>query len=189
ILRRDHQLVALSVLLALSFFAALLPQAALAAPAAATTCTAYHTIRSGDSTARIAHTYGLTWKEIAAANKLAASYTLKVGARLCIPAVSTTSSSSATTGARFTVNLIGSGDRFSITTAGFSGVHKFNVKVRDASTSKGTWYVLGRLSTEETSKNRTIFTFPSQLAGRGVAICLKDLTTDDLICNNVSRLP
>lgn len=185
---RRAKFLALSMLLVLFVLAASLPPVALAAPQAATTCANFHTVRSGDSTARIAHTYGVSWKEIAAANKLTAPYTLKVGTRLCIPPVpTTTSTSSATTGPRFTVNLFGSGDRFWISTAGFSGAHGFNVKVRSAAIGKNPWYILGRLSTQQSDQNRVIYSFPTQLAGRSVTICLKDLTTNDLLCKNVVR--
>ncbi|HEX9028010.1 MAG TPA: LysM domain-containing protein, partial [Anaerolineales bacterium] len=65
---RRAKFLALSMLLVLFVLAASLPPVALAASQAATTCANFHTVRSGDSTARIAHTYEVSWKEIAAVN-------------------------------------------------------------------------------------------------------------------------
>jgi hypothetical protein len=72
---------ALSLILALAILAVAVPQTAQAA----VTCRTYYVFREGDTKPYVAHTYDLSWSEIADANDMNSADKVKVGDRLCIP--------------------------------------------------------------------------------------------------------
>lgn len=181
-----------SVLLTLAVLAASLPQPALAAPLAATTCVTYHTVKSTDTAPRIAHTYGLKWREIAKANDLEYPYKLEEGQRLCIPpegtSTSTTTTSYTITGkTKVSVTIVGR--RVFVTASDFAVRSTFQVKVREATASIGGWHKIGPLRLNKNTTLTSVYTLPDELRSTPlISVCLKNMTTDELICRNAPHL-
>ena len=68
----------MSAFIVIALVVAALPQSAHSAAK----CIAYYTVKEGDTTPYIAHTFGMKWGDIALANKLEYPYKLKPGQRL-----------------------------------------------------------------------------------------------------------
>jgi hypothetical protein len=169
----------IGLLLALTWALAALPQ-----PARAATCARYHLVRAGDTTASIAHTYKLKWREIAQANNLVYPYNLKVGQRLCIPTTSTTSAA-ATAADRLKMNVRATGHTLTITVTS-SEKAAFYVRVRDAGVGVGGWYKLGILRAKKNTSTSASFSLPRPLWDKlYLQVCLKNGTTDELACRTV----
>lgn len=147
-------------------------------------CVAYYTVKEGDTTPKIAHTFGLKWGEIANANDLEYPYKLKPGLRLCIPEEGSVEKSKSTT--KGTVTVTSRGNLITITASGFSKKGSYYVKVRDVSTEVGGWHKLGKLSVPKKSSVTGYYVLPKQLKGSiYLQVCLKEGTTDEKICRVV----
>lgn len=173
-----------SLVLALAILAALLPQPAQAA----VTCSTYHIVRQSDTTAFIAHTYGLKWHEIAEANDMKPSDRLTVGQSLCIPTAEEESEGRKVTVRPSTDKNAGiqvsvSGNRIILTLSSFSKEHMYRVKVRDVSLAVGGWSKLAVITIEK-NKTRTFrYEVPEDLEDVPILnVCLKDMVTDELTC-------
>lgn len=170
--------VALSLVIVLGALAMPAAQPALAA----TSCSTTHIVQAGETTGQIAHRYDLKWAEIAKANKLHFPYDLKAGQELCIPGESSTTSTSET---KAVITVTVSKGRIFLNTNKFSTASVFNVKVRDATTGIGGWEKLGKLRVEKNTKTSNTYSLPSSLRDvLTVSVCLKNVTTDELLCRS-----
>jgi hypothetical protein len=169
----------LGVLLMLALLAAFVPQ-----PAQAASCQANYVVLSGDTTPKIAHSYGMAWRKIALANDLVIGQKPKVGSTLCIPTVNSSSSGSAANpNAVISVNIVNG--RVFINTNKLSADSVFLIKVRDVGTGVGGWSKLGRLRLSKNTSEQNAFSLPNDFNGIPiVSVCLKDMTTDDLFCRS-----
>ncbi len=186
--------ILLSLALVLAFMTAALPRSAQAA----TTCQAYYTVREGDTTPYISHTFGFKWKDIATANDMDPWDKLEVGQRLCIPSSDKstknksdedTSTSNKKThdftedekNAKYTLTI--SAKRIYLDLSKFSDDHNYLVKVRDVYTGSGGWYKLGFIEVKKNKAASFSYNVPDDLRTTlTLSVCLKDLASDDLIC-------
>lgn len=184
---------AISAGLTLALLAGILPQPVQAA----TTCRAYYTVKDGDTTPYISHTFNLKWRDIAKANDMDPGDKLTVGDRLCIPpeSASTKDESSSTTSGNKTkvrvpetddnaVVLVSiSGGRIGLTTRRFSVNHTYLVKARDATLSIDGWYKIEVIRIKKTTTQNFNFNVPKDLRSIPVlSVCLKDMYSDELVC-------
>ncbi len=180
---KSHKTIILNILLSLAL-ALTWAFAALPQPALAVTCARYHTVKAGDTTASIAHTYKLKWREIAQANNLTYPYNLKVGQRLCIPTTSAISTAAAAADRlKMGVRSVGSTVTITVTSAEKSA---FYVRVRDAGVGVGGWFKLGILRAKKNTQTTLSFSLPRELRDKlYLQVCLKNGTTDELACRTV----
>jgi LysM repeat protein len=170
--------LALSVLLALTMLAAAVPQPALAA----TVCVAHYTVKSGDTTSKIAHTFGLTWAEIAMANHMKAGDRLKVGQSLCIP-----SKSPSTTQAGM-MTAMANGNIVIVDMSGFAARYIWNVNVSDTSKTVSGVFKVGRIIVPANTAVKGAFKLPPELRKTPrLMVCVKNLTTDEKMCRSIGH--
>jgi hypothetical protein len=155
-----------------------------AQPVRAVTCAYYHTIKNTDTTTIIAKTYDLKWRVIADTNGLEYPYELFVGERLCIPpkgaVVSTTTLEDGV------LNITVVGDRITIYTSKFTDRYFFNARIRSGTAYIGGWYKLGMVRVNKKTEQKFTFTLTSKLKSeRYFTVCLKETSTDDMICRTV----
>jgi LysM repeat protein len=191
---------AFSATLVLAMLATFLPQTVLAA----SNCQSYYTFRPGDTTPSISQFFGLKWKDIATANDMKANEKPSIGQVLCIPAQSTPKSKKATSASNTTINKgvflppSESGAIFTVritshqintTLSNFSYFHIYQVKVRDASTTYGKWYSLGKITIITLASQSFSFGVPKELIhATHLNVCFKDQTSGALVCRNVLNL-
>lgn len=181
-----------ALLLALALVAGSFPHNALAA----TKCVAYYTVQEGDTTPKISKTFGLKWRKIAKANDLQLAWKPVPGTYLCIPAeestasktsgsgLSTTTSVPSDSNASFSAQAIG--NKITITGAGFKNKQVFNVKVRDAKKNVGGWVKVGLFKIPKNTTKTQSYPLPDALRNDlYLDICLKNASTDELICRTV----
>jgi LysM repeat protein len=170
--------VLLSLALALAVLAASLPQPVQAATDTVA-CDTYYTVKAGDTTGSIAQHFGLKWKEIADANNLKYPYKLKVGQKLCIPAQNTTNE-------KITLSVVVRGGSVIIKASKASTKSVFNIKVRAGNASVGGWYKIGSLKVPKTTAVTGVYSLPKDLLKISpITVCLKNASTDQLICRTV----
>ena len=173
--RRTFRFTAIAVCLAmlLAVIASALPHPAIAK----TPCDSYYKVKEGDTSSKIAHTFGLKWKEIALANNIKDPSKLKVGQVLCIPPKAYTTE---------TIFVTVIGRRVQITASGFTTKNLFYVKVRDGSVGLGGWYKIGVFKIDKNKKVTETYVLPKELSqAQLVTVCLKNATTDELLCRTV----
>jgi spore germination protein YaaH len=192
--RKDSR-VWLSAIVLLALLVGLAPQPAQAA----VQCATYYTVKEGDTTPYISHTFGFKWKDIAQANDMNPADKLEVGTRLCIPpleeSTKETTKTSGETGkthvaypednpnAQFTVSI--SGGRIFIYIAKFNEDHNYLVKARDAYEGSGGWEKLEYIQVEKNKTKSLSYNVPDELEGIPLlSVCLKDQTSDELLCRN-----
>lgn len=175
-----------SVLVALALLVASLPQSNVAAQTTQTNCRTFYVVQEGDTTPKIAQTYGFKWRVIARANDMNPADKLVVGERLCIPPADTTDDDDRqSANPRATITATISGGRIVLATSNFSTRSAFKVKVRPATTGVGGWHVVGNLNIGRNESLTTVYTLPQELRGvPNISVCLKNLTTDELHCVN-----
>jgi LysM repeat protein len=170
--------MAITAMLVLATLAAALPQPALAAK-----CSAYYTVKAGDTTSMIAHTYGLVWKQIAKANNIKSPYKLKVGQTLCIPAQGGTTVAQP---GKMSAGANGNGLRVNM--SGFDRRYVWIVKVKDSSTPFGTDYKVGQMVVPGKTSVTGFFNLPQALRKTPfLTVCVKNSTTDAKICQNIAH--
>lgn len=168
-----------SLTLVLSFLAVSLPQPVKAATDAVS-CDTYYTVKSGDTIRTIAQAYGLKWRDLASANNLNYPYKVKVGQKLCIPA----SEDTETENLKLTVTVRGSNVTVKASSSKFR--YKYTIKVRAGDTGVGGWYKVGSLTVPKKSSVTVVYTLPKDLKTVSpITVCLKNVTTDNLICRTV----
>lgn len=182
---KPRGLKAIHLLLVAALLAATLPAAALPQPALAATCGAYHIVKEGDTTSKIAQTYGLRWREIAEANDMEYPYKLKVGQRLCIPIESRADTiADNAREIKMTASVVGNTVRVSV--SGLAKKQAYYVKVRDATLSVGGWDKLGVMRAKKTETTSASFSLPRDLRQTlYLQVCLKNGTNDELACRTV----
>jgi len=196
--------IALFVLITMAFVAGALPQKAVAAQ-----CVDYYTVREGDTTPKISQTYGLKWREIADPNGLPRYWKPVEGTELCIPPGGDTSSSSSTTttsssttssttlssgtsvpgytNAIFTAGVVG--NKVTVNGSNFPKKASFFVKVRDGNARIGGWEKLGTFNIPKKTNKQQTYTLPKDLKGSiYIDVCLKNASTDELVCRKVLHL-
>lgn len=178
---RKFPLLLLSALLIVALISAALP-----APARAVTCVRYHTVKSGETTSKIAHTYGLKWGEIAKANDLEYPYNLKTGQKLCIPPSASDKTDNASNADDLKMTAKSSGNTVSITIKGLSTKTSYFVRVRDGTASVRGWYKLGVMRAKKNTSATASFSLPKELRNTlYLQVCLKNGTTDELACRTI----
>lgn len=183
--------LAFALLVALALVAGSLPRSAQAA----VKCVAYYTVQEGDTTPKISQTYGLKWREIADANDLERAWKPVAGTYLCIPedntsknstgsGLSTTTSVPSDGKASYTAQA--AGRKITINTSNFSKKQVFYVKVRDADQKIGGWTKIGTLRLPKNTTKSQTFTLPDSLRNKMyLDVCLKNASTDELICRTI----
>ena len=179
-----------SALLVLAILTMALPQAGRAQD----TCRTFHLVREDDTKPSIAHTYGLKWKRIAAANDLSVEANPTVGSQLCIPEADSDDEDTGQPktlvdepeGERNAVIEISiTGGRIRLHTDNFNDDHVYLVKARDVDQGISGWYRLGVISVQEDESETFSFDVPQDLRGEPIlSVCLKDQTTDELVCRS-----
>jgi hypothetical protein len=177
--------VTFSFLMVLTFLAASLPQQAQAQA----NCRTIHIVREGDTKPFIAHTYDLRWREIADANDVNRADKVTVGQQLCIPEGDDDERPNRPAGdSDATYSLTISGGRIFISLSKFSQNYVYLVKARGANVGAGGWYNLGRIQVSRNQDFSTSFTVPNDLRDvQFISVCLKDQSTDELICRNAAN--
>lgn len=181
-----------ALLLALALVASSFPTNVLAA----TKCVAYYTVKEGDTTPKISKTFGLKWREIANANDLELTWKPVPGTYLCIPAEGSTTSGTSGSGLSTTTSVPSdskasfsaqaAGNKITITGAGFKNKQVFNVKVRDADQNAGGWVKVGLFKIPKNTTKTQSYLLPDALRDDlYLDICLKNASTDELICRTV----
>lgn len=173
----------LCLILLAPMLAAFTPQ-----PARAAGCVEIYTVRKGDTTISIAQHYGIKWGVIAVENRLKPDYKLEPGMELCIPEKRATAQSRAakTTG-KIVVTVIDF--RVYVVASDFREDGVYYVRVRDGDVKSGGWTRIGRMKIEERKLVRGYFDLPLRLKNaETVTICLKNGTTDQVICQTVEHL-
>ena len=154
-------------------------------------CSEMHTVKSGESLAKIAQKYRVHWQAIAEANGLKDPYIVFVGDRLCIPERSRDAEyeggkAPVSEAASLSITLVGKDVK--ITTYNFPKKHAYNVKVDDAGDNYLRWSKLGILSLPKDGNATKSFELPRKLQTKQkLTVCLKDRVTDALICRTVLR--
>ena len=152
---------------------------------AVATCVRYHYVKKGDTTPKISHTYGLKWKQIAVANNLSEPYKLTIGQKLCIPPANFSTEPTATT-EKTKLIITGLGNRIKVTASGFSQTSVFYIKVRPSSVFVRGWYKIGQLKVSKNKEASEIYRLPDELLEDLIlTVCLKNATTDELLCRTV----
>lgn len=174
---------AISAFLALTVLAAAQPQSAHAAEV----CRAYYTVKEGDTTPWIAHTFNLKWKEIATANGMKVTDRLTVGQQLCIPTgEETTTTKKLTTPAtdkKASILVSIAAKRIYLSLSNFTQEHTYLVKVRDVSVGIGGWYKYKEIVVNQDTDLTWRFSVPDDLLHvLYLRVCLKDQYTNELIC-------
>jgi LysM repeat protein len=157
--------------------------AALPTTAKAVTCVRYHTVKSGDTTSKIAQTYGMKWRLIADANDLEYPYKLKTGQKLCIPPGESDDTNQADD---LKMTAKSSGNSISITIKGLSTKTSYYVRVRDGTASVRGWYKIGVMRAKKNTTATMSFSLPKELRNvLYIQVCLKNGTTDELACRTI----
>ena len=173
-----HIVLALSLVLGLALAAAIQPASA------AVTCVAYHTVKKNDTTVSISKTYDVKWREILAANKLGDDYELEVGDRLCIPDNGSKDDPSFSLRARVAAGNV------TVTIPKLSANTGFVVKVRDGLATIGGFTKIGRVKGLKASSASASFSLPKALRSKMyIQVCLKNQTSDELLCKTVVNIP
>jgi LysM repeat protein len=173
--------IALTALLALVVAAAAFPQPALAAIDATVPCVAHYTVKSGDTTSKIAHQYHLAWWEIAKANDRKPSTPIKVGEKLCIPPKGWASqvATGTMTASAASKNLI-------VTISDVPYRYIWYVKVSDSHKRIGGATRFGQMLVPANTKVSKTFVLPPTLwEAPRLYVCVKNATTDDRICQRI----
>jgi LysM repeat protein len=180
---RHEARTALITLLALVMIVAAYPLPALAAVGATAPCVAHFTVKAGDTTSKIAHTYHLAWWEIAKANDRKPSIPIKTGETLCIPpkgwanqVVIGTMTASAT------------GKNLMVTISDVPYRYAWYVKVNDSQKKIGGTSKIGQMLVPANTKVTKIFELPPALwKAPHLYVCAKNATTDDKICQGIAH--
>lgn len=184
--------LAVASFIVLALVAAALPHAALAA----TTCSSYYTVVEGDTTPKISHTFGYKWRDIADANDLDRAWKPVAGTQLCLPAGSTKVKSSSKAGvttdtsvpsdskASFSAQV--NRKQVTITASDFTKKQVFFVKIRDANERTGGWTKIGNFKIPKNSAKTQTYQLPQGFRDTAyIDVCLKNASTDELICRTV----
>jgi LysM repeat protein len=172
---------AASLLLILAFLAGALP---IRTFAAAAKCQETYIVKSSDTFRKIANAFDVRWEELAAANKMDGSYALFVGQKLCIPdskkSVDNRKAPDTKPG-NFSASI--QGNNLRIETTNFPKKNSFVVKIDNAGKAGYEWIKHSILRTKKDSSG----TYVLGLTGKqrdwtSINVCLKNLTTDVLIC-------
>jgi len=175
-LLRKFAHLAVSALLVAAMLAAFLPQ-----PVQAATCARYYTVKEGDTTPKIAHTFDMKWGRIADANDLEYPYKLKVGQILCIPGEATTD-----TGENISYTVTARGTAITVKVTNPPTKRAYYVKVRDVTAGAGSWYKLGSFKVKKNATNSQVFSVPKDLRSKlYLQVCLKNASTNELTCRTV----
>lgn len=166
--------------------------AALPAPAqAAGICLSYYTVQEGDTTPKIAQSYGIKWREIAEANNMKPPYKIKTGDVLCVPAEggpATAGAAVITSSSDYAVSVVNALISVKITAGNDEKKEIYTIKVRDGNRSIGGWY---KLDTVKIKKNDTLlryFSVPKELrSSLYLQVCIKNNVNDELTCKTVLR--
>ncbi|HEX7973330.1 MAG TPA: LysM peptidoglycan-binding domain-containing protein [Anaerolineales bacterium] len=184
-----------SIILVLAVFASVLPQPALAAPAAVG-CAKNYTVLSGDTLSKIAFNNNVAVADLAAANNLKDPFVLQVGQVLCIPgtaaATTSTSSTSSSSSAsnKPSVTAATEATRITITINNFPGKTTYYLRIKDSFPRVYDWRRLGRVRTNKDGSTQATFQMPKEMRILdSISICLKNVVSDDVICKTVSITP
>lgn len=190
--RRASYAAALSLILALAILAAILAAAVPQTANAQTTadCRTFYVVREGDKKPFIAHTFDVPWLEIAEANDMKSADKIQAGDRLCIPEGEFSDENQETPAgsgnADILVSIIGNSIRLSVDD--FSNPHAYLVKARASDSGIGGWTRLGRIQIAKNDAQNFSFSLPDDLRDAArLSVCLKDQTTDELICRTAAN--
>jgi hypothetical protein len=181
-------LVAILLVLALVF--AILPVTSAQAAKDKPTCSAYRTVKSGDTLGFIADKYKVRVDDIVKANKLHNPYTIYVGMKLCIPANSKPESShpdyAKNPAADFKPSI--SGDKLTIRTSAFPKGATYYVKIGPPNQRNTHYTKIGLLKSGNGGTVNYTYIIPKEFRSQKIlGVCLKDVFTDLNICRSANR--
>lgn len=168
--------LALITLLVLAMFAAALPQSAQAA-----SCATHYKVKSGDTRGSVAHTYNMTWADIAKANNLKSDARLKAGQVLCIPAKTNPyTPTPGTMTASIYNGVVG------VTMTNFPTRGIWAVTVYDTQYNVPGIYKIGRMTVPALVTVKGAFKLPPALLKTPyVTVCVRDTLSTQKICRQV----
>lgn len=181
-----------STLLVIAILAAMLPAAPVSAQS---NCSKTHSVVSGETLSSIAAKYNISYLDLAQANDLKDPYTLYIGQSLCIPgtaaatATSGSSSSSSTSTAsasnskdpNFVIDI--EGKFLTVSTGNFPTQSSFFVRASEDRFPNMKWDKLGSIRTKKSGDVVRTFLLPRDLRDSSLlTICVKNATTDDVLC-------
>jgi LysM repeat protein len=168
--------LALITLLVLATIVAALPQSAQAAA-----CATHYKVKSGDTRASVAHTYNMTWADIAKANRLKSDAILKVGQVLCIPA-----KKSPYTPTPGTMTASISGDVVRVSMSNFPERGSWSVNVYDTQYNIPGIYKIGRMNVPALVTVKGAFRLPPALRKAPyITVCVRDTLSTQKICRQL----
>ena len=179
---RSGQLVSLVMIavLTITMVAVALPSRAVAA-ATTPKCSAYYTVKVGDTLRSVATKYKVNLIALAKANRLSVNDTLIKGEKLCIP-------SSGQAEPKAVLTITAKGGKIFIVGSGFTKRTGYVAKVRQ--TEGGAWYRLGRLSSGEKGELNATYPVPTDLKKKlYITVCLKNQANDSLTCRSILNVP
>jgi hypothetical protein len=173
----------------LAFIGAAFPQASVLA--ADSNCQDTYTVKSGDYLIKIANQYsGINYLDIADANSIESPYVVVPGQKLCIPYKSSTGTSTGTGTSVSTpgnITVTRRGDKLTVSAVNLQKSATYFVKADDANKAGYGWFRLGVFHTDSNREGDGTYILPSELENAtAFIICLKNVTTDDLICTDSS---
>jgi hypothetical protein len=141
---------------------------------AAVTCSSYHTVKAGESLAKIASLYDVSATELAAANGITDGVT-SVGSSICIPGIPIPTTIHWTASVKYHKTVSYSG-------YGFPKAHAYLLKVRKAGVVGG-WYKIRNVKPTSAGKISGTFTLPEALrCVSRVQVCLKEVNRGYIVC-------
>ena len=191
-MKTQYLKIAFALTIALALAVGAFPQIAQAA----VKCVAYYTVQEGDTTPKISHTFGLKWREIADANKLDRAWKPVEGTYLCIPEGGSSKTSSKSSGLSTTTTVpsdnkasfsaqVG-GRKVTVNLSNFTKKQVFFVKVRDANQNVGGWTKVGTFRLPKNTTGSKTYQLPDSLRNKlYIDVCIKNASTDELICRTV----
>lgn len=188
-LNRTYHILRITSSLAIALALAL---AVLPTPAQAVgVCLSYYTVQEGDTTPRIAHLYGIKWRQIAEANNMKPPYKIKTGDVLCVPAeggATNVSQTVVSSSSAYAVSVVNALISVKIRADNDEDRYIYTIKVRDGNASIGGWYKLDTVKIKKNDTYLNYYSVPKELrSSLYLQVCLKDNLTDDLTCKTVLR--
>lgn len=177
--------ITLNLALVLAFVVAALPQPAMAATTADTSCNVKHTVQSGETLTSIADKYTVNWRDVATANSLLEPYTIYVSQVLCIPGQAASSTSGSTTTSKTPDVKVTKWTKTQLTVAITGFTPKLSYIFRSSANIWGdrTYYRLGRIRTDKNGAATVTLLLPKELRNQSeLIVCAKNAINDVAVC-------
>lgn len=143
-------------------------------------CSEMYTVKSGDTLSKIAKKFELSLNRLARSNDVSKSYKPAVGEQLCIPSLTTFSSSTRWSAAY-------DGKKITLTGSNFKKNYPMILRARVDDAHRLITVAKG-IRSDKSGKLSTSYKVPKDLIDQtSIVVCLKDGVTDGLTCKLVWR--